>query len=212
MMRAPDLARSADLQPTVSTIGMVTVTLVLNGVAGCATAPSAAVDGCGVGRAPATQKPPNPAEQVLSRTTSRAVGMGGSEAGRAVRVTDNRYVDTLLSGAVRDSVTAARRAWGDAAEEGDTTVRYRVVLGVTPGSGQAIQVSSPLINDAPWRIEVPRTGALSTTHAPVTRGGHDVTTVVKVGARRTDATALVVASCRYLEGLGNRATLQTGRP
>ena len=211
-MNGPDLASSTDRQRPVSTIGMMAVTLVLNAVAGCATAPAATVDGCGVGRAPAAQGSPNPAEQVLSRTTSRAVGMSGSEAGRAVRVTGNRYADTLLSGAVRDSVTAARRAWKDAAEDGDTTVRYRAVPGLAPGLGQAIQVSSPLINDAPWRIEVPRTGALATTHAPVIQGGHAVTTIFKLGAPPTDATALVVASCQYLEALGNRATLQTGKP
>ena len=63
-------------------------------------------------------------------------------------------------------------------------------------------MSSPLINDAPWQLEVPRQGAVVATHAPADGSSHVVTTNVEVGARRTDVTAVVVASCRYLEGLG----------
>jgi hypothetical protein len=142
--------------------------------------------------------------------------MGGSAASRAVRVTGNRYLDTLLGGAVRDGVTAARRAWDDAgdahAEDGDGTVRSRLAPGSAQGPSQSIQVFSPLINDAPWRIEVPRTGAVLAMHAPAGSGSHNVTTVVNVGARRPDAAAIILASCQYLEGLGNRATLRTGPP
>ena len=214
-MKAPDRARSVDPQPITSTSWIVAATLLLNAVGGCATSPSVAVDGCGSERVPAAGESESPAEQVLSRTTGRAVGMGGSEAGRAARVTGNRYVDTLLSGAVRDSVTAARRAWDDAADEPaadrEPTVRYTVLPGVATGRSRSIQVSSPLINDAPWQLEVPRKGAVVATHAPADRSSHVVTTTVDVGARRTDVTAVVVASCRYLEGLGNRATLPDGR-
>ena len=77
---------------------------------------------------------------------------------------------------------------------------------------RAIQVTSPQINDAPWQIEVPRQGAVVATHARADRSSHVVTTNVDVGARRTDVTAVVVASCRYLEGLGNRSTLPEVRP
>ena len=215
-MKAPTRALSIDPQPITSTGWIVAVTLLLNAVGGCATSPSVAVDGCGSEHVPAAGESEGPAEQVLSRTTGRAVGMGGSEAGRAVRVTGNRYVDTLLSGAVRDSVTAARRAWDDATDEPaadrEPTVRYTVMPGAATGRSRSIQVSSPLINDAPWQLEVPRKGAAVATHAPADRGSHDVTTTVDVGARRTDVTAVVVASCRYLEGLGNRATLPAGTP
>ena len=142
--------------------------------------------------------------------------MGGSEAGRAARVTGNRYVDTLLSGAVRDSVTAARRVLADAADQPAADqapdVRYMILPRVGTGRSRAIQVSSPLINDAPWQLEVPGQGAVVATHAPTDRSSHVVTTHLDVGARRTDVTAVVVASCSYLEGLGNRATLPEVRP
>ena len=199
-----------------STIRLVMGGLILIGSGACTTSPPTASDGCGT--AP-ERRPPvvsSPADQVISRSAGRAAGMGGSAASRAVRVTGNRSIDTLLSGAVRDGVTVARRAWNDAdsgnAADGDATVSYRLAPGSAPGPSQSIQVFSPLINDAPWRIEVPRTGAVLAMHAPAGRGSHDVRTVVNVGARRSDAAAIIFASCRYLEGLGNRATLRTGPP
>ena len=215
-MKSPDRARSNGPQPIGSTSRIVAAALVLNALGGCATAPSVAVQGCGSEGVPGAQESESPAEQVLSRTTGRAVGMGGSEAGRAARVTGNRYVDTLLSGAVRDSVTAARRVLADAADQPAADrapdVRYTIPPRVGTGRSRAIQVASPLINDAPWQLELPRTGAVVATHAPAGRSSHVVTTNVDVGARRTDVTAMVVASCRYLEGLGNRATLPEVRP
>ena len=216
MMKPPDRARSNGPQRIGSTSRIVAAALVLNALGGCATAPSVAVQGCGSERTRGAQESESPAEQVLSRTTGRAVGMGGSEAGRAARVTGNRYVDTLLSGAVRDSVTAARRVLDDAADEPAAdrapAVRYTLLPAAATGRSRAIQVSSPLINDAPWQLEVPRTGPVVATHAPADRSSHVVTTNVDVGARRTDVAAMVVASCRYLEGLGNRATLPEVRP
>jgi hypothetical protein len=215
-MKALDRARSNGPQPIGSTSRIVAAALVLNALGGCATAPSVAVQGCGSERVPGAQASDSPVEQVLSRTTGRAVGMGGSEAGRAARVTGNRYVDTLLSGAVRDSVAAARRVLADAADQPAadraTDVRYTILPSVGTVHSRAIQVTSPLINDAPWQLEVPRQGAVVATHAPTERSSHVVTTNVDVGARRTDVTAVVVASCRYLKGLGNRATLPEVRP
>jgi hypothetical protein len=214
-MKALDRARSSGLQPIGSTIQLVAATLVLNALVGCATAPSVAVQGCGSERVPGARGSEGPAAvQVLSRSAGRALGMGGSEAGRAARVTGNRYVDTLLSGAVRDSVTAARRVLADAADQPAADqapdVRYMILPRVGTGRSRAIQVSSPLINDAPWQLEVPRQGAVVATHAPAEGSSHVVTTNVEVGARRTDVSAVVVASCRYLEGLGNRATQSDG--
>ena len=215
-MKPPGRVRSIGPQPIGSTSRLVAAALVLNALGGCATSPSVPVQGCGTERGLGAQESKSPAEQVLSRTTGRAVGMGGSEAGRAARVTGNRYVDTLLSGAVRDSITAARRAWDEAADtpaaDRAPDVRYTFLSGARTARGRAIQVASPLINDAPWQLELPRTGAVVATHAPAGRSSHVVTTNVDVGARRTDVTAMVVASCRYLEGLGNRATLPEVRP
>lgn len=213
-MKPLDRPRSNGPQPIGSTSRIVAAALVLNALGGCAASPTVAVQGCGSERVPGAQESENPAEQVLSRTTGRAVGMGGSEAGRAARVTGNRYVDTLLSGAVRDSVTAARRVLDDAADQPAADrapdVRYTIPPRVGTVHSRAIQVTSPLINDAPWQLEVPRQGAVVATHAPAGRSSHVVTTNVDVGARRTDVTGMVVASCRYLEGLGNRATLSHG--
>ena len=216
MMKPLDRARSNGPQPIGSTSRIVAAALVLNALAGCGASPTVAVQGCGSERDRGAQESESPAEQVLSRTTGRAVGMGGSEAGRAARVTGNRYVDTLLSGAVRDSVSAARRVLADAidhpAADRAPDVGYTIPPRAGTGRSRAIQVSSPLINDAPWQLEVPRQGAVVATHAPTDRSSHVVTTNVDVGARRTDVTGMVVASCRYLEGLGNRATLSDVRP
>ena len=215
-MKPPDRVRSIGPRPVGSTSRIVAAALVLNALAGCATSPSVAVQGCGSERVPGARGSEGPAVQVLSRSAGRALGMGGSEAGRAARVTGNRYVDTLLSGAVRDSVTAARRVLADAADQPAADqapdVRYMILPRVGTGRSRAIQVSSPLINDAPWQLEVPRQGAVVATHAPAEGSSHVVTTNVDVGARRTDVTGIVVASCRYLEGLGNRATLSEVRP
>lgn len=210
-MKLPDRGRSIGPQPIGSTSRIVAAALVLNALAGCATSPSVAVQGCGSARVPGARGSEGPAEQVLSRSAGRAVGMGGSEAGRAVRVTGNRYVDTLLSGAVRDSVTAARRVLAEATDEPADDrapgVRYTLLPAAATGRGRSVQVTSPLINDAPWQLQVPRQGAVVATHAPAEGSSHVVTTNVEVGARHTDVSAVVVASCRYLEGLGNRATL-----
>ena len=213
-MKPPDRVRSIGPQPVGSTSRIVAAALVLNALAGCATSPSVAVQGCGSARVPGARGSEGPAVQVLSRSAGRALGMGGSEAGRAARVTGNRYVDTLLSGAVRDSVTAARHAWDEAtdepADDREPGVRYTFLPAAATGRSRSVQVSSPLINDARWQLEVPRQGAVVATHAPAEGSNRVVTTNVEVGARRTDVSAVVVASCRYLEGLGNRATLSDG--
>ena len=188
--------------------------LLLHAVGGCATSAPVAVEGCGNERIPAAGASDSPAGQVLSRTTGRAVGMSGNEAGRAARVTGNRYVDNLLSGAMRDSVAAARRAWDGAADEPPTDrepgVRYTLGPEAATGRDRFIQVSSPLINDAPWQLELPRQGAVVATHAPLDRSSRVVRTSIDVDARRSDVTAMVVASCRYLERVGNQATRPDG--
>ena len=210
-MKRPDRVRSIGPQPIGSTSRIVAAALVLNALVGCAASPSVAVQGCGSERVPGARESKGSAEQVLSRSAGRALGMGGSEAGRAVRVTGNHYVDTLLSGAVRDSVAAARHAWDKAtdgpADDRAPGVRYIFLPAAATGRSRSVQVTSPLINDAPWQLQVPRQGAVVATHAPAEGSSHVVTTNVEVGARPADVSAVVVASCRYLEGLGNRATL-----
>ena len=213
-MESSDRTWSIDPKPITSTEWIVGCLLLLHAVGGCATSPPVAVQGCGIERVPVAGASDSPAGQVLSRTTGRAVGMGGSEAGRAARVTGNRYVDNLLSGAMRDSVTAARRAWDGAADEPPTGrepgVRYTAGPEAATGHDRSIQVFSPLINDAPWQLELPRQGAVVATHASADRSNRVVRTSIDVDARRTDVAAVVVASCRYLERVGNQATRSDG--
>lgn len=164
-------------------------------LAGCATTGQGDSSACRFGATPGPQD--GPAERVAERSGTRAMGMGGSAAGQAARVTGNVYADRLLSGAVMDVFGEARRAIMTRDRDVEPELVYSAKRRPAEDVLVTMTVTRPAIDGGAWHVTVPMQGT-------VTARAGQVEIPVATSSRR-DATVLE-ASCRALVDHGLSAS------